>query len=91
MLHAWLMAPDTMIVQISAVWAVGLAEGASHVNWRKIFTIACWWAGSLIPVFLVTAALLAQGMLLCTFAKSLIQGIGQAASQPFLSNLEGFR
>ena len=61
--------PSHMRVQISAVWAVGLAEGASHVNWRKILTIVCWWLGSLIPVFLAAAALLAQGTLLCTFAR----------------------
>ena len=49
--------------QISAVWAVGLAEGLSHVNWRKVLTIVLWWIGSLIPVFLAAAAVLAQGTL----------------------------
>ena len=62
-----------MNVQISAVWAVGLAEGASHVNWRKILTILCWWVGSLIPIFLAAAALLAQGMNAVAFCKSFPQ------------------
>ena len=48
-------------MQISAVWAVGLAEGVSHVNWRKVLTIVGWGVGSLIPILLAAAALLAQG------------------------------
>lgn len=54
-----------MILQISAVWALGLAEGASHVNWRKMAIMILWFFGSIIPIFLTTAALLAQGMALC--------------------------
>ena len=48
-------------VQIAAVWAVGLAEGLTHVNWRKVLIIVAWWVGSLVPVFVAAAALLAQG------------------------------
>ena len=73
--HAYLMIPPMMNMQISAVWAVGLAEGASHVNWRKIFTILCWWVGSLVPVSLAAAALVAQGMLSCPSARASLQGI----------------
>ena len=77
MFHACLM---VMSMQISAVWAVGLAEGASHVNWRRILNIVCWWIGSLIPVFLVAAAMVAQGMLPCPFARASPQGVRQTAS-----------
>ena len=42
--------------------AIGWAEGLSHVNLRKVYIITWWWFGSLIPICLITAALMAQGM-----------------------------
>jgi len=44
------------------VVAIGWAEGLSHVNLRKVYIITWWWFGSLIPICLITAALMAQGM-----------------------------
>ncbi|KAL0025852.1 hypothetical protein WJX79_006740 [Trebouxia sp. C0005] len=49
-------------INISAVVAIGLAEGLSHVNLRKVYIITWWWVGSLVPVCLITAALMAQGV-----------------------------
>ncbi|DBB04960.1 TPA: hypothetical protein ACH3X3_010239 [Trebouxia sp. C0006] len=49
-------------VNISAVVAIGWAEGLSHVNLRKVYIITWWWFGSLIPICLITAALMAQGV-----------------------------
>ena len=49
--------------QISAVVAIGVAEGISHVNWQKVRVITAWWTGSLAPICLFTAALVAQGKL----------------------------
>ena len=48
-------------MQITAVVAVGVAEGLSHVNLRKVYVITLWWFGSIIPICLITAALMAQG------------------------------
>lgn len=42
--------------------AIGWAEGLSHVNVRKVYIITWWWIGSLVPICLITAALMAQGM-----------------------------
>ena len=50
------------VLQISAVVAIGWAEGLSHVNLRKVYIITWWWIGSLVPICLITAALMAQGM-----------------------------
>lgn len=75
-----------MILQISGVWASGLAEGASHVNWRKVAIISFWFFGSIIPIFLATAALLAQGMGLCPVAEAVLQG-NWPASERFIEYL----
>lgn len=48
-------------MQIIAVVALGLVEGTSRVNWRKVAHILGWWLGTLVPLYLVTAALFAQG------------------------------
>ena len=48
-------------MQITAVVAIGWAEGLSHVNLRKVYIITLWWFGSIIPICLITAALMAQG------------------------------
>lgn len=58
----WYVIPFEAVLQISAVVAIGLAEGLSHVNLRKVYIITWWWVGSLVPVCLITAALMAQGM-----------------------------
>ncbi|DBA79747.1 hypothetical protein WJX77_003194 [Trebouxia sp. C0004] len=49
-------------INISAVMAIGLAEGLSHVNLRKVYVITWWWVGSLIPICLITMTLMAQGV-----------------------------
>ncbi len=54
--------PFEAVLQISAVVAFGWAEGLSHVNVCKVYIITWWWIGSLIPICLTTAALMAQGM-----------------------------
>ena len=52
----------TETVQITAVVAVGLVEGTTHVNWPKVSQILKWWVLSVIPVFLATAAFFGQGI-----------------------------
>ncbi len=58
----WYVVPFEAVLQISAVVAIGWAEGLSHVNLRKVYVITWWWIGSLMPICLITAALMAQGM-----------------------------
>lgn len=60
--ECWYVVPVEAVLQISAVVAIGWAEGLSHVNLRKVYIITWWWFGSLIPICLITAALMAQGM-----------------------------
>lgn len=48
-------------VQMTAVVAVGLVEGTTHVNWPKVGQILKWWLGTLIPLSLITALLFGQG------------------------------
>ena len=49
-------------LQVTAVLSVGLAEGSSHVNWKKIRYTIVWWAVGFGVVMLCTVALVAQGM-----------------------------
>lgn len=49
------------VVQISAIVAVGIVEGMSHVNWRLYIKMMLWWYLGCIPVFLVTALFNWQG------------------------------
>ena len=53
---------DILELQVTAVVAVGLVEGTTHVNWAKVKQILGWWIATLIPLFLITAALFGQGM-----------------------------
>ena len=46
---------------MTAVVAVGLVEGTTHVNWPKVGQILKWWLGTLIPLVLITALLFGQG------------------------------
>ena len=57
-------------MQITAVVAVGLVEGTTHVNWPKVGQILSWWFGTLIPLFLITALLFLQGIPHGTHPKS---------------------
>ena len=52
----------TETVQNTAVVAVGLVEGTTHVNWPKVSQILKWWVLSVIPIFLATAAFFGQGI-----------------------------
>ena len=49
------------VLQVSAVIAVGLVEGFSHVNWKMFFQLIWWWTVGFLVVVLSTAALVAQG------------------------------
>lgn len=53
-------------MQVTAVCSVGLAEGSSHVNWRKVRYTVVWWAAGFAIVMVSTAALVAQGTRLFT-------------------------
>ena len=50
-----------MSVQLSAVAAVGIAEGTSHVNWRLLAKILLWWIVGFCLTMVTTSALIAQG------------------------------
>lgn len=50
-----------MSVQVSAVTAVGIAEGTSHVNWRLLAKILMWWIVGFCLTMVTTSALIAQG------------------------------
>ena len=50
-----------ILVQVSAVIAVGLVEGTSHVNWRVLNKIVLWWIVGFCLVMLTTSLLVAQG------------------------------
>ena len=50
------------MLQTSAVTAVGLAEGSSHVHWRKFRQILGWWFAGFFLVLGFSAALAAQGL-----------------------------
>lgn len=52
---------------MTAVLSVGLAEGSSHVNWKKVRYTIVWWAVGFGVVMLCTSVLVAQG----TFALAL--------------------
>ena len=41
--------------------AVGLTEGATHVNWKKFWAIVAWWYLGCLPVFALTAFFNWQG------------------------------
>ena len=43
---------------------VGMAEGVTHVHWRRVLNISVWVVLSLVPVCLLSAVCLAQGQLL---------------------------
>ena len=49
--------------QVSAVTAVGLVEGSSHVNWKMLFSMLLWWTVGFALVMVCTSALVAQGHL----------------------------
>lgn len=49
------------LLQITAVVAIGLVKGISHVNWPKVAQILGWWFLTTVPVFLATAAFFQQG------------------------------
>lgn len=51
-----------LVLQISAVTAVGLAEGSSHVHWRRVRHILGWWFFGFFLVLCFSAALVAQGV-----------------------------
>ena len=42
----------------------GMAEGVTHVHWRRVLQIIIWVTLSLVPVCLLSAVCLAQGQLL---------------------------
>ncbi|DBA79742.1 hypothetical protein WJX77_004526 [Trebouxia sp. C0004] len=46
----------------TAVAAVGLAEGSSHVNWKKVWSILVWWIVGFAVVMGSTSLVIAQGM-----------------------------
>ena len=48
-------------MQVSAVAAVGIAEGVSHVNWRLLAKILLWWVAGFCLTMIATSALIAQG------------------------------
>ena len=50
-----------MSLQVSAVAAVGIAEGTSHVNWRLLAKILLWWIVGFCLTVVTTSALIAQG------------------------------
>lgn len=50
-------------MQLTAVLAVGLAEGSSHCNGRQVRYTIVWWAVSFAVVMLSTSILVAQGTL----------------------------
>ena len=50
-----------MTLQVSAVAAVGIAEGTSHVNWRLLAKILLWWIVGFCLTVATTCALIAQG------------------------------
>lgn len=58
-----------LLVQVSAVTAVGLVEGTSHINWRVLNKILLWWIVGFCLVMLTTSLLVAQGdaLLLCAY------------------------
>ncbi len=49
------------LMQVSAVAAVGIAEGVSHVNWRVLAKILLWWVAGFCLTMVATSALIAQG------------------------------
>lgn len=59
--------------QTAAVAAVGLAEGSSHVNWKKLRDMLVWWILGFTAVMLSTWGLVAQGdLLLCLVSDMLL-------------------
>ncbi|KAL3134299.1 hypothetical protein ABBQ38_006561 [Trebouxia sp. C0009 RCD-2024] len=50
------------MLQVAAVAAVGVAEGSSHLHWKKLFQILYWPFFGFITVLFFTAAFVAQGM-----------------------------
>ncbi|KAL0049121.1 hypothetical protein WJX82_007032 [Trebouxia sp. C0006] len=49
-------------IMVSAVAAVGIAEGVSHVNWRLLAKILLWWVAGFCLTMVATSALIAQGI-----------------------------
>ncbi|DBA95223.1 TPA: Na+/Pi symporter, variant 2 [Trebouxia sp. C0006] len=47
-------------IMVSAVAAVGIAEGVSHVNWRLLAKILLWWVAGFCLTMVATSALIAQ-------------------------------
>jgi len=43
------------------VAAVGLVEGSSHVNWKKVFSLLVWWIVGFAVVMGSTSLVIAQG------------------------------
>ena len=48
-------------IQVSALVAIGMVEGFSHVNWSMVTRLLKWWVMGFALVVLCTAALVAQG------------------------------
>lgn len=78
-------------LQFSAVSAVGLAEGSSHINWKLLGKTWLWWIAGYGLVLLFTSLLVAQGkpVLQCNDnnACSMVacfQIVVQQATQPIL-------
>ncbi|KAL0050688.1 hypothetical protein WJX82_005191 [Trebouxia sp. C0006] len=46
----------------TAVAAVGLVEGSSHVNWKKVFSLLVWWIVGFAVVMGSTSLVIAQGI-----------------------------
>ncbi len=80
------------VLQISAVVAIGWAEGLSHVNLRKVYIITWWWIGSLVPICLITAALMAQGMAMARWGVCvcvcLSASLQRSAQQPHMTETQ---
>ncbi|DBA68444.1 TPA: hypothetical protein ACH3X2_013739 [Trebouxia sp. C0005] len=57
-------------IMVSAVAAVGIAEGVSHVNWRLLAKILLWWVAGFCLTMGATSALFAQGI----YSPSLVSG-----------------
>ena len=74
---------------MTAVTAVGLAEGSSHVNWKKVQATLVWYAVGFAAVMVSTYGLVAQGKA-CWFAHQfkLCQDVSPA-SAPAINELLG--
>lgn len=87
--ECWYVVPVEAVLQISAVVAIGVVEGLSHVNLRKVYIITWWWAGSLVPICLITAALMAQGTATARWCVCCLSAsLQRSAQQPNLTKTQ---